>query len=111
MTMAKTTPSFDIDNPDRSAIAAQLGLKAAPLEQVQAAPSVIVADGEDTLSTDAIQLPAREAKEPLAQLNVRVRVSVQKRLRDYCYRHNVSQSEVIEFLLGQALPLPGTDTL
>ena len=109
--MAKTTPNFDIDNPDRSAIAAQLGLKAAPLEQPPAPPADIMVEGEDTLSTEGIQLPAREAKEPLAQLNVRVRVGVQKRLRDYCYRHNVSQSEVIEFLLGQALPLPGEGTL
>ena len=108
--MAKSTPSFDIDNPDRSAIAAQLGLKAAPLEPPQVAPAATTVDGEDTLSADGIQLPAREAKEPLAQLNVRVRVTVQKRLRDYCYRHNVSQSEVIEFLLGQALPLPGEGT-
>ena len=108
--MAKAAPNFDIDNPDRTAIAAQLGLKAAPLEQPMFTPEAINDVSSDTLATDGIHLPAREAKEPLAQLNVRVRVSVQKRLRDYCYRHNVSQSEVIEFLLGQALTQQGENT-
>lgn len=101
---SKTVPNFNIDNPDRGAIAAQLGLKTAILQQPAPTPSVN--NPEPVPATEGIQLPAREAKEPLAQLNVRVRMTVQQRLRDYCFRHNVSQSEVIEFLLGQALPQP-----
>jgi hypothetical protein len=107
--MAKAAPTFDIDNPDRGAIAAQLGLKPAVLQEPDPSPDA-PRDPAIALVTDGIQLPAREAREPLAQLNVRVRMSVQKRLRDYCYRHNVSQSEVIEFLLGQALPEPDAST-
>ena len=104
--MAKAAPTFNIDNPDRGAIAAQLGLKPAVLQQPAPSPDAALGEPGIALATDGIQLPAREAREPLAQLNVRVRMSVQKRLRDYCYQHNVSQSEVIEFLLGQALPEP-----